>query len=45
MKRHAAPIWCGFSVGMTMLDPGGSPEQALQVADQNMYKAKNRDRR
>jgi diguanylate cyclase (GGDEF)-like protein len=45
MKRTAGPIWCGFSVGMTELDPGGSPEQALQIADQNMYKAKNRDRR
>ena len=45
MKREAAPIWCGFSVGMTELQPGGSPEQALQIADQNMYKAKNRDRR
>jgi diguanylate cyclase (GGDEF)-like protein len=47
MKRNAGPIWCGFSVGMTQLEPGGSPEQALQVADQNMYKAKpkNRNRR
>jgi diguanylate cyclase (GGDEF)-like protein len=45
MKRHSGAIWCGFSVGMTQLEPGGSPEQALQVADQNMYKAKNRDRR
>jgi diguanylate cyclase (GGDEF)-like protein len=45
MKRHSGAIWCGFSVGMTHLEPGGSPEQALQVADQNMYKAKNRDRR
>jgi diguanylate cyclase (GGDEF)-like protein len=45
MKRNAGPIWCGFSVGMTELEPGGSPEQALQIADQNMYKAKNRDRR
>ena len=44
MKRNAGPVWCGFSVGMTELDPGGSPEQALQIADQNMYKAKNRDR-
>jgi diguanylate cyclase (GGDEF)-like protein len=45
MKRAAGPIWCGFSVGLATLDPGGSPEQALQIADQNMYKAKNRDRR
>jgi diguanylate cyclase (GGDEF)-like protein len=44
MTRHAGPVWCGFSVGMTELEPGGSPEQALQIADQNMYKAKNRDR-
>jgi len=45
MKRTAGPTWCGFSVGVTELTPGGSPEQALQIADQNMYKAKNRDRR
>jgi diguanylate cyclase (GGDEF)-like protein len=32
---------CGFSVGMSELAPGGSPESALQIADQNMYKAKN----
>jgi len=45
MKRNAGPIWCGFSVGMTELEPGGSPEQALQLADQHMYKSKNRNRR
>ena len=39
MKRNAGPIWCGFSVGMTELEPGGSPEQALQLADQHMYKS------
>ena len=37
-------ISCGFSVGMSELAPGGSPEAALQIADQNMYKAKNRER-
>jgi diguanylate cyclase (GGDEF)-like protein len=35
---------CGFSVGIAELYPGGSPEAALQIADQNMYKAKNRER-
>jgi len=35
----------GFSVGMSELAPGGSPEAALQIADQNMYKAKHRERR
>ncbi len=33
-----------FSVGMSELPPGGSPEAALQTADQNMYKAKHRER-
>jgi diguanylate cyclase (GGDEF)-like protein len=33
-----------FSVGMAELAPGGSPEAALQIADQNMYKAKHRER-
>ena len=37
-------ISCGFSVGMSELAPGGSPEAALQIADQNMYKAKHRER-
>jgi diguanylate cyclase (GGDEF)-like protein len=35
---------CGFSVGTSELAPGGSPEAALQVADQNMYKAKHAER-
>ena len=34
-------ISCGFSVGISELAPGGSPEMALQVADENMYKAKH----
>lgn len=38
-------VWCGFSVGMAELRPGGDADSALQLADQNMYKAKNRDRR
>ena len=42
VKRNAGPIWCGFSVGISELEPGGQPDVALQIADQNMYKAKNR---
>jgi diguanylate cyclase (GGDEF)-like protein len=38
-------VWCGFSVGMAELLAGADPDAALQLADQNMYKAKNRDRR
>jgi len=45
MDRNFGPVWCGFSVGVTELDPGGSPDMALQIADQNMYAAKNRKRR
>lgn len=41
---RADGICCGFSVGMSELAPGGSPEMALQLADQNMYKAKNQER-
>ena len=37
-------ISCGFSVGMSELTAGGSPEIALQTADQNMYKAKHQER-
>jgi diguanylate cyclase (GGDEF)-like protein len=37
-------IYCGFSVGMAELQPNGPPEVALQQADENMYKAKNRRR-
>ena len=44
VKRNAGPIWCGFSVGISELEPGGQPDLALQIADQNMYKAKNRVR-
>jgi diguanylate cyclase (GGDEF)-like protein len=36
---------CRFSVGMSELQPGGQPEAALQTADENMYKAKQGDRR
>jgi diguanylate cyclase (GGDEF)-like protein len=42
VERNAGPIWCGFSVGISELEPGGQPDVALQIADQNMYKAKNR---
>lgn len=45
MHRTFGEVWCGFSVGITELEPGGSPEHALQIADQNMYAAKNRERR
>lgn len=38
-------VWCGFSVGLAELVVGQDPDLALQQADQNMYKAKNRDRR
>jgi len=44
VKRNAGPIWCGFSVGISELEPGGEPDVALQIADQNMYKAKSRVR-
>ena len=44
-KRNSGTVWCGFSVGMAELAPGGQPEPALQLADQNMYKAKNQKRR
>jgi diguanylate cyclase (GGDEF)-like protein len=44
-KRASPMVWCGFSVGMSELAPGGQPEPALQLADQNMYKAKNQKRR
>ena len=37
-------VSCGFSVGISELTAGGSPESALQIADQNMYKAKSRER-
>jgi diguanylate cyclase (GGDEF)-like protein len=35
---------CRFSVGMSELLPDGEPEQALIIADQNMYKAKKQAR-
>ena len=38
VKRHSGPIWCGFSVGMSELLPGGHPDQALQLADQTCTK-------
>ena len=44
IKHDAGPVCCGFSVGMSELAPDGQPEQALLIADQNMYKAKNRTR-
>ena len=45
LNRHRGDeVYCGFSVGMSELLPNGSPEVALQEADQNMYKAKNRIR-
>jgi diguanylate cyclase (GGDEF)-like protein len=45
VKHQTGPVWCGFSVGMAELSPGGQPEEALQLADQNMYKAKNQKQR
>jgi diguanylate cyclase (GGDEF)-like protein len=45
LNRHRGEhICCGFSVGMSQLAPDGAPEVALQQADENMYKAKNRTR-
>ena len=45
LNRHrGGQVYCGFSVGMSELSPFGPPEVALQEADQNMYKAKNRIR-
>jgi len=45
MDRTFGAVWCGFSVGINQLETDGSPEQALQIADRNMYAAKNRERR
>ena len=44
MARRRGDVMCGFSVGMAALQPGGVPDAALQLADQNMYRAKNRVR-
>jgi diguanylate cyclase (GGDEF)-like protein len=44
-QYRSQEVWCGFSVGMSELAAGADPSAALQLADQNMYKAKNRDRR
>ena len=44
-RPNTTTVWCGFSVGMAELAPGGQPEAALQLADQNMYRAKNQKRR
>ena len=43
-QHRISKVYCGFSVGMSQLAPFGPPEVALQEADQNMYKAKNRAR-
>jgi diguanylate cyclase (GGDEF)-like protein len=43
-QHRTEHVYCGFSVGMSELAPFGPPEVALQQADQNMYKAKNRIR-
>ena len=45
MKRYPVRSGAGSRSASPQLDPGGSPEQALQIADQNMYTAKNRERR
>ena len=44
MERRRSDVMCGFSVGTAGLEPGGLPDAALQLADRNMYKAKNRVR-
>lgn len=43
-EHRGEQTYCGFSVGMSELEAFGPPEVALQQADQNMYKAKNRIR-
>jgi diguanylate cyclase (GGDEF)-like protein len=44
MARRRGEVVCGFSVGMAALEPEEQPDAALQLADQNMYKAKKRVR-
>jgi diguanylate cyclase (GGDEF)-like protein len=44
LSMHRGKLTCRFSVGMAELAPGGQPEAALQLADENMYKAKHGDR-
>jgi diguanylate cyclase (GGDEF)-like protein len=44
-RSMVAGVAFGFSVGMSELAPDGQPDAALQVADQNMYKAKKMERR
>jgi len=44
LSMHRGKLTCRFSVGMAELTPDGQPEVALQLADENMYKAKHRDR-
>ena len=44
LSMHRGKLTCRFSVGMAELAPDGQPEVALQLADENMYKAKHGDR-
>jgi diguanylate cyclase (GGDEF)-like protein len=44
LSMHRGKLACRFSVGMSELLPGGQPEEALQLADENMYKAKHKVR-
>lgn len=44
LSMSRGKVNCRFSVGMSELAPGGRPEAALQLADENMYKAKHRER-
>jgi diguanylate cyclase (GGDEF)-like protein len=42
LRTVGGELMCKFSVGMAVLEPGGHPEAALEAADAQMYKAKNR---
>lgn len=44
LSMQRGKLTCRFSVGMSELLPGGQPEEALQLADENMYKAKHKVR-
>jgi diguanylate cyclase (GGDEF)-like protein len=41
LRTVGGELICKFSVGMAVLEPGGHPETALEMADAQMYKAKH----
>jgi diguanylate cyclase (GGDEF)-like protein len=45
LALYRGRVSCGFSVGMAELTADLQPEAVLQMADENMYEAKNRKRR